>query len=41
MLVLVETSGDAGLPLGTLAWFGTGEARFGGADVGPLGVAAD
>ena len=38
--LLVATKGDAGLPLGKLAEFGTGEARFGGADEGPLGVAA-
>jgi hypothetical protein len=36
--LLVATKGEAGLPLGTLAWLGTGEARVGG-EVGPFGVA--
>lgn len=40
MALLVETKGDAGLPLGTAVVFGTGDARVGG-DVGtPLGEAA-
>ena len=43
MALLVETKGEAGLPLGRFAWLGTGEARFGGAEgaVGPLGVAIE
>ena len=41
IVLLVATRGDAGLPLGKLAWLGTGEARFGGAEVGPLEVAAE
>ena len=42
-VLLVVTEGEAGLPLGRFAWFGTGEARFGGADVatGPFGCAID
>ena len=39
MALLVATKGDAGLPLGRFAWFGTGEALFGGEDVGPFAVA--
>lgn len=37
MALLVATNGEAGLPLG-IAWFGTGDARLGGAAV-PLGEA--
>lgn len=41
MALLVATRGDEGLPLGMLAWFGTGEARFGGAEGAPLAVARE
>lgn len=37
-VLLVETRGEVGLPLGC-AWFGTGDARLGGAVAVPLGVA--
>ena len=42
MALLVATKGEAGLPLGRLAWLGTGEARLGGAEGAavPLGEAA-
>ena len=39
--LLVVTCGDAGLPLGRFAEFGTGDARAGGGETteGPLGCA--
>ena len=39
MALLVVTKGDVGLPLGTPACAGTGDARFGGEVVPPFAVA--